>query len=187
LPGIVFLGTEYCSFCAAERWPLIAALSRFGTFSTLYNMDSTATDFAPSTPSFTFYGSQYKSRLVVFRPYEVRSDVPSAHGYAALMSLPSRERRIVRAFDATMQYPFVDIGNVVIVRQAAFSPETLAGATRDSIAGALSDPASPLTQAIVSSANVLTASICAADGERPTRVCTSEGVKAADAALHLAA
>ena len=92
LPGVVFWGAEFCSFCAAERWPLIAALSRFGTFGTLYNMESSATDYAPSTPTFTFYSSEYKSRLVVFRPYEVQSDVPGTVGYLALMAVPPRER-----------------------------------------------------------------------------------------------
>ena len=32
-PEVLYVGAEYCPFCAAERWPLMIALSRFGTFS----------------------------------------------------------------------------------------------------------------------------------------------------------
>ena len=35
LPRIFYAGAEYCPFCAAERWPLVVALSRFGTFTGL--------------------------------------------------------------------------------------------------------------------------------------------------------
>src|SRR4051812_39000218 len=31
-PLILYVGAEYCPFCAAERWSLVQALSRFGTF-----------------------------------------------------------------------------------------------------------------------------------------------------------
>jgi hypothetical protein len=185
LPGIVFWGAEFCSFCAAERWPLIIALSRFGTFDSLYDMESSSTDFAPSTATFTFYTAEYKSRYVVFRPYEVQSDAPTTTSYARLMHAPKRSRSIVRAFDPTLQYPFVDIGNTMIAREAAFSPLTLSGMTREQIATALSDPASPIAQAILASANMLTAGICAADGDRPSTVCDSSGVTAADTALTL--
>ncbi len=32
-PSMLFVGAEYCPFCAAERWGMTAALSRFGTWS----------------------------------------------------------------------------------------------------------------------------------------------------------
>jgi hypothetical protein len=34
-PEVLYMGAEYCPYCAAERWALIVALSRFGTFSGL--------------------------------------------------------------------------------------------------------------------------------------------------------
>ena len=34
-PGIFYYGAEYCPYCAAERWPVVVALSRFGTWSNL--------------------------------------------------------------------------------------------------------------------------------------------------------
>ncbi len=34
-PAVVYVGAEFCPFCAAERWALVAALDRFGSFSHL--------------------------------------------------------------------------------------------------------------------------------------------------------
>src|ERR671920_169425 len=29
-PGVLYVGAEYCPFCAAERWPFVVAMTRFG-------------------------------------------------------------------------------------------------------------------------------------------------------------
>ena len=39
-PEVLYIGAEYCPFCAAQRWATIVALSRFGTWSGLGNMSS---------------------------------------------------------------------------------------------------------------------------------------------------
>src|SRR5712692_8559609 len=39
-PEVVYVGAEYCPFCAAERWALSVALSRFGSFSGLHLIHS---------------------------------------------------------------------------------------------------------------------------------------------------
>lgn len=182
---VLFVGTEYCSFCAAERWPLIAALSRFGTFGTLYDVQSSSIDYAPDTPTFSFFGTSYKSHFLSFHAYEVRSDVLGANGYLPLMKLPRSTRALVRRYDPSMTYPFVDVDGEVLVLQANLSPETFADTSRSQVAGDLSDPSNPVTQGIVASANYLTASICHVDGEQPAAVCSSLGVAAADAALGL--
>ena len=48
-PEIFYYGAEYCPYCAAERWPIIIALSRFGTFSGLTTTTSSSTDVYPNT------------------------------------------------------------------------------------------------------------------------------------------
>ena len=55
LPRIIYVGADFCPFCAAERWALVIALSKFGTFNVLHYMTSSASDVYPSTPTFTFY------------------------------------------------------------------------------------------------------------------------------------
>jgi hypothetical protein len=183
--SVLFVGTEYCSFCAAERWPLIAALSRFGKFGALYDVESSSIDYAPDTPTFSFDGTTYSSKYVSFRAYEVKSDVLGPGGYLPLMKLPRSARAVMVHYDRTARYPFVDIAGGALVLQANLSPETFVGTSRQQVAGGLIDPTDPVTQGIVASANYLTATICHADGEAPASVCLSAGVAAADLALGL--
>src|ERR1039458_3037960 len=35
-PEVFYLGAEFCPYCAAERWSVVIALSRFGKFSNLH-------------------------------------------------------------------------------------------------------------------------------------------------------
>ena len=66
---------------------------------------------------------------------------------------------------------------------ASFTPGALDGMTQNQIAGALTSPASPLAQAVVASANEISAGICSVDGERPGSVCQSRGVADAERLL----
>ena len=64
---LVYVGAEYCPWCALMRWPLVMALSRFGTFSGLKVTSSAANDGDIPTLSF----SEPTSRAgTVFTPYE---------------------------------------------------------------------------------------------------------------------
>ena len=49
-PLIVYVGSEYCPYCAATRWPLALALGRFGTFSGLRVTHSSTTDVVCEHP-----------------------------------------------------------------------------------------------------------------------------------------
>jgi hypothetical protein len=49
-PEVLYMGGEYCPFCAAERWALAAAVSRFGTLSGLSLIHSSPSDAYASTP-----------------------------------------------------------------------------------------------------------------------------------------
>jgi hypothetical protein len=57
--------------------------------------------------------------------------------------------------------------------------------TQDQVAAVLTSPTSPLTQALIGSANEISAAICNVDGEAPASVCTSKGVLAADQAMKI--
>ena len=76
-------------------------------------------------------------------------------------------------------------GGIAFVNGASFAPGVLSGLSQSQIAGNLSTPASPLTQAVVSAANQITATICAVDGDKPDAVCESKGVLAADDTLKI--
>src|SRR6202043_382420 len=48
-PEILYVGAEYCPYCAAQRWAVVTALSHFGTFSGLGTTTSSASDVDPNT------------------------------------------------------------------------------------------------------------------------------------------
>lgn len=193
-PGVLYIGAEYCPYCAAERWAMIAALSRFGTFSGLGITQSSATDVYPNTPTFSFYKATATSPYLVFKGVEQYSNVASASGgYKVLEQLTPSEIKLISKYDTSTylpgaspgSIPFISIGNRFLVAGASYSPAILSGLTRNEIAAGLSDPSNPATQAIIATANYLSASICQITNQKPGSVCTSKGVQAADKAMGL--
>src|SRR3954471_1406813 len=57
-PEVLYIGAEYCPYCAAERWPMTVALSRFGTWSGLGAAESSAKDVFPSTQTLSYHGAE---------------------------------------------------------------------------------------------------------------------------------
>src|SRR5262249_28761649 len=60
-PEMLYIGAEWCPYCAAERWAMAVALNRFGTFSPLKGIHSSATDVFPNTATLTFHQAKYTS------------------------------------------------------------------------------------------------------------------------------
>ncbi|MGH9108791.1 MAG: DUF929 family protein [Acidimicrobiales bacterium] len=191
-PGLFYEGGEYCPFCAAERWSLIASLSRFGTFSGLETMQSSGTDQFPNTQTFSFVHTKYTSPYLSTSLVEYFSNVKdSAGGYTLLQPVTKHERALQKRYDpgtnptSSGSIPFIDIGNKAIITGASYSPSILQNLSRATIASGLSDPSNPVTRAIIATSNYISASICAVDGGQPAAVCTSKGVVAATKALGL--
>ncbi len=190
-PEVLSIGAEFCPYCAAERWALAVALSRFGTFTNLGLTTSAADDVYPSTPTLTFHGSSYASDVLTFVSVETESNVRSGpgQGYAPLEPMTMEQSRLIQTYDVEPytpspgSIPFVLIGNRYVVSGATYSPDALQGMTWQQIADALSDPASPVARDVLGAANVLTAAICKLTNGEPTAVCTSAGVTAGAAAL----
>ena len=190
-PQVLYIGAEYCPFCAAERWPLVVALSRFGTFSGLGLSTSSASDVFPSTPTFTFHGSTYTSDLISFAGVETSTNKPTASGvgYEPLDTPTVEQQQLMQTFNVppyTSQagsIPFLLIGNRFVVSGASLQPDVLQGKTWQQIADALSDPTSPLAKQVLAAANMLTASICELTVGEPSNVCTAPGVTSAAATL----
>jgi hypothetical protein len=194
---VLFVGAEFSPFSAAERWALIVALSRFGTFGSVSDMQSAADTVFPSVQTFSFVGYRYSSPLVVLAATEEYSAEPGVTGAYAHLGTPTPaeqaviDRYVPLALPAGSEpppvgpFPFVDIGNRLVTATSGFSPAVLVGRARGKVAGELQEPDQPATMAIVAAANELTAGICATTGERPAAVCRSKGVEAADGALGL--
>ncbi len=205
-PDVLFVGGEFCPFCAAERWPLVVALARFGTFTALRDGVSSSNAVFPGTPTFSFVGVAYSSRWVTLTGVELYSDQTGPDGtYQRLASLTPTEAAVVArtAPDAgglsPGGVPFLDIAGRLATTTSGFSPALLAGQSQAQIANTVADPpptssmtdtgsvpTPPTGQAVLAVANELSAGICSATGQQPAAVCSSKGVLAADGALGLA-
>jgi len=60
-PEILYMGAEYCPYCAAERWAMIVALDKFGNFTGIEYMQSSPADTYANTSTFTFAKATYTS------------------------------------------------------------------------------------------------------------------------------
>jgi hypothetical protein len=178
-PVFLYLGALFCPYCATERWSLLLALSRFGHFSGVSGTASDPTDVFPNTQSFSFVGSTYTSKYIVFSPVEVETV-----DQAPLQSPTAAENSILSAWNPGVDIPFLYLGNKYLGGLPSWeNPQYLAGLTRTQIAADLSNPKSPVGQEIDANANYLTAAICSVDGDQPASVCDSPGVQAAMAQL----
>jgi len=184
-PEVLYMGGEYCPYCAAERWAIAAALGRFGTLTGTKFIHSSPTDAYPSTPTMSFYKSSYTSKYVAFDPVELYSekqDSASPTGYASLQRPTPEQTALIDRYSGGA-IPFVDIGNRYVVTGAQYLPSTLANMTWAQVAAAMRDPSSAVARDIDGAANMITAAICKLTHGQPASVCNSAGVRAADASI----
>jgi thiol-disulfide isomerase/thioredoxin len=169
-PVITYIGAEYCPYCAAERWALAVALSRFGTFSNLSGTHSSSTDVYPDTQTLSFYGSSYSSPYVSFNTVEGATNEQINGAYPTLQTPTAQQNTLLSRYDSSGNIPFLDIGNRYVITGASYSPQVLRGLSRTQIAGQLNDPSSAVAQAIDGAANNITAAICVVTGNVPSSV-----------------
>ncbi len=175
-PQFFYMGAEYCPYCAAQRWSMIVALSRFGQF------DKPLTAIIASennVPTYSFDKSTYTSQYLDFVPVEVEDNQAQPQ---ALETLSPDQQQLVNKYDgppytqSTGAYPFMDIGNQLVSSGAFYAPDILIGSTHQQIADQIKDPNSKISQAVLGSANYITASICTMIQNQPSSVCTANPI-----------
>jgi len=182
--GILYVGADFCPYCAGQRWALVLSLLRFVSFSGLEYMASSARDVYSSTPTFSFLHASYDSKYVTFQAVEM-----SDREGKKLQSMNKSQNDIFNTFDAPPYmahfggFPFVYIDGQYIATRPLVSPQMLSGMDWDQIAKAFNTPSSDLYQAAMPQVNAVTAAICRLDGGNPDKVCSAPGVTAANAAL----
>ncbi|MGH9296299.1 MAG: DUF929 family protein, partial [Acidimicrobiales bacterium] len=143
-PLVLYLGAQFCPFCAATRWPLVIALDRFGSFSGLKLSASSPVDFAPNTRTLDIAQATYHSRYLAFEETEQTTntchdvvsnpDPPpkyacvSTADYGRLQTADALTQRLISAYDTATYFsgpepggiPFVDMGNRFIESGAPF-------------------------------------------------------------------
>jgi hypothetical protein len=177
-PLVLYVGAEYCPFCAAQRWGLIVALSRFGTFTGLGAARSATDDVYPGTATLTFHGASYASPYLAFQGVEVATSERRGNTYAPLDTLTDAQRAVLARYSSNGAVPFLDLGNRFVMSGASFSPSLLSGLTHEQIVTALAAPDSPVASAVLGSANAFTAVLCELTGGQPGDVCAGPAARA---------
>jgi thiol-disulfide isomerase/thioredoxin len=186
-PEMLYMGAEYCPYCAAARWSMIVALSRFGTFSGLQTIHSAAANGAgnaepdPNTPTWTFVNAKYTSPYLAFSTVELQTNIPdsSTGSYTNLQTPTSAQQALLTKYDAAPYttepgaIPFMDFGNKYVSIGSPYDPGVLAGLSWSTIASDLHNPSSPVAKAVNGTANYITAAICQMTGNQPASACTA--------------
>jgi hypothetical protein len=179
-PWIVYMGAEYCPYCATERWPMVIALSRFGTFTGLKTTHSSTTDVFPDTQTFSFHGATYTSRWIDFTGVELQSNHQQGDGYASLDIPTTQEQQLLETYDrapyvgsgsSSGGIPFIDFAGKFLIGGVTYDPTVLQGKSAGAIADALADPTTKVSQGAVGAANTFTAAICSITHNQPGNVC----------------
>src|ERR1700683_2287641 len=183
-PEMLYIGAEYCPYCGAERWAMIVALSRFGTFTGLSTVHSAVVNGAgqsepdPDTPTWTFLHAKYTSPYLTFTPVEELTNIPdTATGeYTPLQTPTAAQQALVTKYaGAQGSIPFVDFGNKYMIEGASYDPGVLGQGKTSwaTIAADLHNANSPVAKAVLGVANYITAAVCGMTGNQPASVRTS--------------
>jgi hypothetical protein len=180
-PQMLYIGAEFCPYCAASRWSMAIALSRFGTLSPLHGIRSSSTDTDPNTATLTFYKTGYTSNYLNFTPVEVQTV-----SRGPLQNPTSAQNAIWAKYEPdpnSRGYPFIAFSNKLVMKGPIYDAAVLQGKSWSQIAAALKDPASPITQSVVGAANYITGAICKMTNNQPSGVCSSAAVQAVQSGL----
>lgn len=171
-PEVFYFGAEFCPYCAAQRWSLIIALSRFGTFSGLQTTSSSSSDVYPDTSTFTFRNATFTSSYIDFRSVE-----SSDRDHNPLQAPTAAEQQLITKYDSASTIPFVDFGNRFAFNGAMFLPDVVGGMSWQAVADSLKDPTSAQARAILGSANLITAAICRTTSDQPAIACSGQTIQ----------
>ena len=181
-PLVFFMGAQWCPFCAAERWALVQATSRFGEWSGLGELLSrSGQDYFPPLATYDLSRATYTSDYISLR----HTEVATVDG-DPLQKLDSFEERLVDEYDKLGGVPFlfasgpggrytVDLG---------YSPGLIEGRTfaelrKEVATGAPTEG----VEAIDAQADAITALICKLDGKQPASVCAKGSIPALEGEL----
>ncbi len=180
-PQVLYIGGEFCPYCAAERWSLLNALARFGSFSGLRYMRSADNDGDIAT--ITFARASYRSPYLDFVMREAidrnRNDLQPLTDEQQLLDFTLGQGGV----------PFIDINcRYILNTNPAGYPSkddvvALMGLDWAGIARTLQDPIDPITSGVLGNANYLTAAICHETKDRPASACQTATIQRLESAL----
>jgi thiol-disulfide isomerase/thioredoxin len=153
---IFFMGAEYCPHCAAERWAIVRALSKYGQWSGLKQTMSAARD-EPflNLPTYDLTEATYTSEHVEFVARELKD-----REFKPLQKLLKNEEKLVRKYNPERKIPFLLIGGRFVQRESGFSPKIFIGHTFRQTETELKKIESDIRKTIDDEANIISALLC---------------------------
>lgn len=176
-PYFLYVGGQYCPFCAAERWSIVKALSNFGRWSGL-SADTSADEEAGFSriPTYSFIGAEYKSQYISFAHKETadRNGKPIAG-----QALTDFERQWNDKYNPRGGVPFMFIGGKYVQLSSGFSPALLSGKVYDQVKADIESNISTADVAAINKeADIITAYLCKITDSQPADVCTDSKIVA---------
>ncbi|HYT34344.1 MAG TPA: DUF929 family protein [Ktedonobacteraceae bacterium] len=190
-PQFLYIGAEYCPFCAAQRWAMIVALSRFGKFTQPPQAHmATENNGGTNYPTFTFLKSSYSSQYIDFVAVETQDN-----NGKTLQTPTDAQTKLINTYDAPPytsasaqgSIPFIMIGNKYVSSGSYYQPDGLVGKDYQDIANQIKDPNTDLSRGVLGSANYLTAAICQLTKDQPASVCNDTAIQQIEQSLPKAA
>jgi hypothetical protein len=174
-PLVLYVGAEYCPYCAAERWAMVMALSKFGTFQNLGQTTSSSTDVNADTPTFSFYGATYSSPYITAELVEQQTRTG-----ATLQKPTAAQEQVLTTYDKPPYVtqaqangiPFIDLGGKFVVSGTEYDGSAIAGKTMLAAAVTLTSGTNSTSQAALAVAGHLVGTICALTHDQPSSVCS---------------
>lgn len=176
-PRMVYVGAEFCPYCASERWAMVAALSRFGTFEGLTPTRSALND--GNIPTVTFIDATYTSDYLSFEAWETRD-----RDGQPLQQLPEDVEALFTQHNPEGGIPWTFYGTHELPGSGIPLQPLLEHTGDDGwneIVTQMQTGTSEVGKSIDAGANMIAAQVCELTGGQPADVCTSPGVTAAAA------
>ena len=169
---LLFIGAEYCPHCAAERWPLYIALSKFGTFSPQPGRIHSANEDG-DVPTLTFYGTTYTSPYFTFTPVEVYTNKLQGNGYAPLQT-PTQAQLTLWEDTNGGTFPFLDFGGKKVLPSAQYLFTPLQNLPFATVAAQVGNNSTAIGATIDAGAAQLIRTICGSlSDNQPAAVCSA--------------
>lgn len=184
-PQVFYYGADWCPNCAAERWSIVVAMSRFGTFKSLRETASASDDSYPNTATFTFSQSTYTSAYIDFVPLENQDQQRN------VIQTPTADQQQLLTRYNVGGYPFMDIGERYLIQGVSYNPGVLRSSPQDPTSTPLSlqdiatqlSSGNQLSKDILGAANYLTAATCTITNNQPATVCSDAALQKIEVAI----
>lgn len=176
-PAILYIGAEFCPICATERWPMLVALSQFGTFHDLSQTRSAVRDGNIATVS--FYGSSYTSKYLTFTPVEAETNIPKGNTYQPLQTPTPAQMHLWTGTLGSESFPFIYVGGKYVLNTYQYPVNVIQGKDFTQIASDVGNNDTTIGASIDSAAAAFVKYICNITGQQPAATCQAvAGVKA---------